>query len=193
MEITLDVVKELRDRTGVSIMQCKKALEEAGGDVEKAVVILRKRAGASADKKSDRELAAGAVASYIHDDAVGALVLLSSETDFVAKNPEFVELARTIAMQIAATAPRFILRTEVTADDEAAAREIFAKEVEGKPEELKAQILQGKLDSYFRDFVLLDQPFIKDDTRTVGDLIAEATQKFGERIVVSHMARFSTR
>ena len=187
------MVKELRDRTGVSIMQCKNALIEADGDIEKAIVILRKRAGVSADKKSDRELGAGAVAAYVHDDSVGALVHLSSETDFVAKNPEFVALARNIAMQVAATSPKFISRDEVTPDDEVAARAIFEKEVEGKPEDLKAQILQGKLDAYFRDFVLLDQQYIKDDSRTVADLIADAVQKFGERIIVSHISRFSTR
>ena len=193
MDVTLDVVKELRDRTGVSIMQCKNALIEADGDIEKAIVILRKRAGVSADKKSDPELGAGAVAAYVHDDSVGALVHLSSETDFVAKNPEFVALARNIAMQVAATSPKFISRDEVTPDDEVAARAIFEKEVEGKPEDLKAQILQGKLDAYFRDFVLLDQQYIKDDSRTVADLIADAVQKFGERIIVSHISRFSTR
>jgi len=193
MEITTEIVKELRDRTGVSVMQCKKALEEADGDVAKAEVILKKRSGAAADKKSDRELAAGVIGSYVHDGAIGAMVLLSSETDFVAKNPEFGALAREIAMQVAATAPRYNRMENIPEEERAAAIAVFEKELEGKPEEMKAKILEGKIASYFRDQVLMDQAYIKDETKTVRDLLNEATQKFGERVEVTRFARFSAR
>jgi elongation factor Ts len=145
MAISPEAVKELRDKTGISVMECKKALEEAQGDMAKALEILGKRAAVVAGKKSDRELAAGTVQSYIHNTGqVGALVMLSSETDFVSKNEEFVALARDIAMQAAAMRPADIAE-------------------------------------------LLAQPFIKDPSKTVADLISQATQKFGERIEVGAM------
>jgi elongation factor Ts len=193
MEITTDIVKDLRDRTGVSVMQCKKALEEAGGDVAKAEVILKKRAGASADKKADRTLAAGAIGTYVHDGAIGAMVLLSSETDFVSKNPEFAALAREVAMQVAANNPKYLSMSDIPADALDAAKAVFEKEVEGKPEDMKTKIMEGKLASHFRDQVLLDQPFIKDDTKTVRDLVNEGVQKFGERIEITKFTRFSAR
>lgn len=193
MDISTDQVKVLRDKTGVSIMQCRKALEEAGGDLEKAEVILRKKSGASADKKADRELGAGAIGSYVHDGSIGAMVLLSCETDFVARNPEFPALAREIAMQVAATNPAFGRIEQIPAEVREKAREVFVKEVEGKPEEMKEKILEGKLESYFRDQVLMEQVYIKDESKTIKGLIAEATQKFGERIEVSNFARFSAR
>ncbi|MBU6323439.1 MAG: elongation factor Ts [Patescibacteria group bacterium] len=193
MEITTDVLKQLRDKTGVSVMQCKKALEEADGDLAKAEVILKKRSGAVAEKKADRTLGAGVVASYIHDGSIGALVLLSCETDFVARNPEFPELAKAIAMHIAATDPKYGTADEVTPEAREAATAVFSAEVEGKPEEMKEKILAGKLASYFRDQVLLEQPYIKDESKTIRDLLNEATQKFGERVEVSRFARFSAR
>ncbi len=193
MDIATDVLKTLRDKTGVSVMQCKKALEEAGGDVDKAEVILRKKSGAAAEKKGDRELGAGWIGSYVHDGTIGAMVLLSSETDFVAKNAEFGALAREIAMQVAAGNPTYLTDAEIPQEAKDAASAVFAGEVEGKPEEMKAKILDGKLAAYFRDQVLLDQPYIKDDSKTIRDLISEATQKFGERIEVSKFSRFSAR
>ena len=190
--ITTETIKELREETGVSIMQCKKALEEAGGDLEKARVILRKQSGSIAAKKAGRTLGAGATQAYIHaGGAVGALVLLSSETDFVAKNEEFRQLAYAIAMQVAATNPEFLRRDDVPAEAEATAKSVFAGEVAGKPDDLKEKILAGKLDAYFRDKVLLTQPYIKDPDRTVAELIEEAIQKFGERIEISQFARFA--
>lgn len=186
-------MKALRDKTGVSVMQCKKALEEAGGDVEKAEVILRKKSGAAAEKKGDRELGAGWIGSYVHDGTIGAMVLLSSETDFVAKNEEFGALAREIAMQVAAGNPTYLSDAEIPAEARDAAAAVFAKEVEGKPEEMKEKILEGKLAAYFQDQVLLNQPYIKDDSKKIKDLLAEATQKFGERIEVSKFSRFSAR
>jgi elongation factor Ts len=193
MEISTDVVKALRDRTGVSVMQCRKALEEAEGDVEKAEVILRRKSGAAADKKAERTLGAGYIGSYVHDGLIGAMVLLSSETDFVAKNPEFGALARELAMQVAATNPEYLTDADISEEKKAAAMEIFSKEVEGKPEEMKAKILEGKMASYFSGNVLMNQPYIKDEGKTVRDLLNEAAQKFGERIEISKFARFSAR
>lgn len=193
MEITTETIKQLRDKTGVSIMQCKKALEEAGGDMAQAEVILKKRSSAAADKKSGRELGAGAVGMYVHEGAIGAMVLLSSETDFVAKNPEFVALARDLAMQVAATNPLFTSTAEISDEAKHAAKEVFEKEVADKPEEMRAKIIDGKLASYFRDQVLLEQAFIKDEGKTVRELLNEATQKFGERVEVGGFSRLSAR
>lgn len=193
MEITTEIIKELRDRTGVSVMQCKKALEEAGGDLAKAEVIMKKHSAASAEKKAERALGAGAIGSYIHDGAIGAMVVLSSETDFVAKNPEFVALARDIAMQVAATAPTYVASSEIPSEARDTAVAVFQKEVADKPEEMRAKILEGKLSSHFRDHVLLEQPFIKDEGKTIQQLLNEAAQKFGERVEVSRFVRVSAR
>jgi elongation factor Ts len=193
MEITTDQIKQLRDKTGVSVMQCRKAIEEAGGDLAQAEVILRKHGAAAAEKKAGRELGAGAIGSYVHDGAVGAMVLLSCETDFVAKNPEFAALAREIAMQVAATNPPYATMEDVPEESKQAAVAVFEKEVAGKPAEMREKILSGKLASYFSDQVLLMQPFIKEESKTVQDLLNEATQKFGERVVVSKISRLSLR
>ncbi len=193
MEISTETLKTLRDKTGVSIMQCKKALEEAGGDMEQAEVILRKRSGAAADKKADRELGAGAVATYLHGGEIGAMVLLSSETDFVARNEEFSALAREIAMQVAATNPSFLSDADIAPEARTAAEAVFKEEVKDKPAEMQEKILEGKMKSYFQDQVLLNQPYIKDDSKTVNDLITEASQKFGERVEITRFARFSAR
>lgn len=193
MEITTESIKQLREMTGVSVMQCKKALQEADGDLEKATVILKKHSAASAEKKADRSLAAGAIGSYTHEGAIGAMVLLSCETDFVAKNPEFSALAREIAMQVAATAPAYTSAEEIVPEAKQAAIAVFEKDVADKPEAMREKILEGKLASYFRDQVLLDQSFIKDETKTVRDLLNEATQKFGERVEITRFTRLSAR
>ena len=194
MEISSTQLKELRDVTGVSVMQCKKALEEAGGDMEKALIILRKKGSEAAAKKGDRTLGAGAVGAYVHNThEVASMVALSSETDFVAKNEEFIALARDLAMQVAATAPKYISREEISEHDIEKAKEVFAGEVAGKPEDLKEKILAGKLDAYFKDQVLLEQEYIKDPSRTITTLINDAIQKFGERIVVAQMSRLSVK
>lgn len=192
MEITTETIKLLRDQTGVSVMQCKKALLEANGDLAQAEVILRKRSAESAQKSSERTLAAGAIGSYVHDGSIGAMVLLSSETDFVAKNPEFGALARTLAMQVAATNPHYTSMEQVPEEAKQAALAVFEKEAADKPKDMQGKIVEGKLASYFRDQVLLDQPFIKDETKTVRDLLNEATQKFGEHVEVSGFSRLST-
>lgn len=192
IEITTEMIKSLRDKTNISVMQCKKALEEAGGDVEKALVLLRKKGAEIAAKKSDRELGAGCVAAYIHSNGqVGAMVELTSETDFVSNNVDFKTLAYDIAMQISATKPQYLRKDEITEEAKAKAMEVFKAEVEGKPENLKAQILQGKLDAYFKDSVLLEQDFIKNPDVTIGTLIENAIQKFGEKIEVARFTRMS--
>ena len=193
MEITTDTIKVLRDKTGVSIMQCKKALEEAEGDMDKAEVILRKRSGAAADKKADRELGAGAIGVYVNEGAIGAMVLLSCETDFVARNEEFPVLAREIAMQVAATNPTYLSDAEIAPEALEAAKAVFQAEVADKPAEMQEKILEGKMASYFKDQVLMNQPFIKDEGKTIRDLITEASQKFGERVEVSKFVRLSAR
>ncbi len=194
MAISTDLIKELRDKTGVSVMQCRKALEETGGDMEKALLILKKKSAEIAEKKGDRELGAGAVASYVHGKgAVGAMVELFSETDFVSNNPEFQALAHDIAMQVAASNPEFVSVDDVTPEAKAKMKEAFLSEVEGKPENIKEKILEGKLRSYFEERVLLELPFVKNPDQKIKDLIQSAVQKFGERIVVGKMARFSIR
>ncbi len=190
--ITTEEIKKLRDQTGVSVMQCKKALEEADGSFEKAVVILRKKSSEIASKKGDRELGAGVVASYLHaTQAVGAMVVLSSETDFVSKNDEFRKLAYDIAMHVAASNPEYLSLNDITPEAKQIAKDVFAEEVKGKPEDLKEKILEGKLASYFSDKVLLQQPYIKNPEITVGGLVDEAVQKFGERVEISKYVRLT--
>jgi elongation factor Ts len=190
--ITTDQVKELRDRTGISVMQCKKALEEADGDMEKAMIILRKKGADIASKKSDRTLGAGVIQSYIHSNGtVGAMVELVSETDFVSKNDEFKALAYDIAMHVAALNPDFLDQSEIGKEAKEKATEVFQKEVEGKPKGMKAKILEGKLNSYFSEKTLLDQPFIKNPEITVSQLIQNAIQKFGEKIELVRFSRFA--
>lgn len=194
MEISSAQLKELRDATGISVMQCKKALEEAGGDMEKAIIILKKKRSDAADKKSDREIGAGAVGSYVHNtNEIAALVLLGCETDFVSKNPEFVSLAKEVAMQVAATNPSFISRAEVPESALEKAKELFAAEVVGKPAEMQEKILEGKLSSYFREQILLEQPFIKNPDTTIGEMVSGAIQKFGENVQVVKMSRVSVK
>lgn len=191
---TTEEIKALRDLTGVSIMQCKKALEEAGGDIEKAKVILRKQSANIASKKADRTLGAGVAAAYTHagGSVVGAVVL-ASETDFVSKNEAFGKLAYDIAMHVAAMNPQFRSREDVKEEDIRAASEVFAKEVENIPEAKRGIALQGKIDSYLKERVLLDQPFVKDPNVTIAELISQAVQKFGEKVEVVRMERLSVK
>lgn len=191
--ITTEQVKELRDKTGVSVMQCKKALEEAGGDMEKALLILKKKGADVAAKKGDRTLGAGAIQSYIHaNGAVGAIVELSCETDFVAKNEDFKKAAYDIAMHVAATNPEFLSLDDISDEARQKAEEAFKHEVEGKPEEMKRKILDGKLQSYFAERILLEQPFIKDSNMTIKELVNSLIQKFGEKTEIRRFVRFST-
>lgn len=194
MKITTEQIKELRNSTGISVMQCKKALEEAKGDKEKALEILRKKSKDIASKKSDRTLGAGVVQSYVHaGSTVGTLVELSCETDFVAKNEEFVAFAYDLAMHVAASNPHFINKEEVSADVKKKAEDLFKKEVEesGKPEDIQKKMMDGKLSAYFAERVLLNQGFIKTPDVKVSDLIEGMIQKFGEKIEVTKMVRFA--
>lgn len=192
MAVTTEQVKKLRDELGISVMQCKKALEEAGGDEDKARVILSKISKQQAEKKSDRDLGAGVVQAYIHGEgAVGALVVLSCETDFVARNDEFKQLAYDIAMHIAAMNPQYLTRDDIPEADKEKAKEVFAEEVKDKPEDKQQMILEGKLQAYFGEQTLLDQPFIKDGSKTIGNLCEEAVQKFGENTTITRFTRFS--
>ncbi len=193
MTISTELVKELREKTGVSIMQCRKALEEANGDMEKALLILKKKGADIAANKGGRTLGAGSIQSYIHaNGTVGAIVELSSETDFVSKNEEFKKAAYDIAMHVAATNPEFLSMEDISADAKAKAEEAFKHEVEGKPEEMKRKILDGKLNSYFAERVLLEQPFIKNPDMTIKELVNSLIQKFGEKTEIRRFVRFST-
>lgn len=194
MLASMDDIKALRDRTGVSVMECKKALEEAGGDIEKALVILRKKSGRIAEKKQDRTLGAGTVAAYIHSTKeVGAMIVLSSETDFVSKHEDFIKLAYDIAMHVAATAPTFISRADVTEESTRAARSVFLDEAKDKGADMQEKIVEGKMDAYLKERVLLEQPYIKNPDVTIQGLIEEAVQKFGEKISVTKCVRFAVR
>jgi len=189
-EITTAQIKELRDQTGLSIMQCKKALEEAAGDISKATIILQKKGAGIAAKKADRNLGAGRVASYVHSTGnIASLVELMCETDFVAKNEEFGALAYNIAMQVAATNPTYLKMSDIPEATKKEAEEVFMKEVEGKPADIKAKILDGKIKSYFKEKVLLEQSYIKNPEITVTGLIEAFIQKFGERTEVGRFTR----
>lgn len=189
-EISVDDVKILRDQTGISIMQCKKALEEAGGDQEKALIILRNKSGELAAKKSDRTFRSGTIQAYIHSNGtVGTIVELLCESDFVSNNDEFKNLARDIAMHATATNPRFLSESDITDADRKAVADVFSKEVANKPEAMKTKILDGKMNAYFSEMVLLNQPFIKNPEITIQTLINNAVQKFGEKMAVGRFKR----
>jgi elongation factor Ts len=194
MKITVENVKALRDKTGISIMQCQKALEEAKGDQEKALAILRSKGKEIASKKAERTLGSGIVAAYIHSNgSVGAMVELSCESDFVAKNDEFKSLAYEIAMHVAALNPAFLSNTQISDDERKKATALFSEEIakSGKPKNIQEKMLEGKLSTYFKERTLLDQPFVKNPDLSVKSLIDGAIQKFGERIEVARFTRFS--
>lgn len=172
-------------------MQCRKALEEAAGDMDKAVIILQKQSKGIAVKKAGRSLGSGVISSYIHGaGTVGAMVELMCETDFVAKNEEFKAMAYDIAMHIAATNPEFLKKDDIGEEARKKVAEVLADEVKDKPENMREKILEGKLNAYFAERILLDQPFVKDQNMTISAMIESAIQKFGERIEVGRFARF---
>ena len=194
MAITIERIKELRDLTGVSVMQCKKALEQAEGDLEKAKVILRKQSAAAATKKADRTLGAGIASAYTHagGQVMGAVVL-GCETDFVARNPDFGKLAHDIAMHVAAMDPIWKDKSGASESDLSAAKSVFEQEVAKLPEGSRAKALEGKLASFVAEKALLEQAFVKDSERTVRQLIEEAIQKFGEKIEITRFERLSVK
>jgi elongation factor Ts len=193
MEITARMVKELRELTGAGMMDCKSALVETQGDVEKAIESLRKKGLAAAKKKAGRSTSEGVVGSYIHAGGkIGVLVEVNCETDFVARTDEFQQLVTDLAMHIAAAEPRFVRREEVTAADLEGERRIFREQAlaEGKPAHVVEKIVEGRLAKYYSDTVLLEQPFVKDPDISVADLIHQKVAKIGENIQVRRFARF---
>jgi elongation factor Ts len=193
MAVTAQMVKELRERTGAGMMDCKKVLVETDGDVEKAIEFLRERGLAAAAKKAGRIAAEGLVDSYIHPGGrVGVLVEVNCETDFVAKTEDYQGLVRDIAMQIAAAKPEYVKREEVSADILEKEKAIYRAQAleEGKPEKIVDKIVQGRIEKYYKEVCLLEQPFIKDPDKTVQDVITEAIARIGENISVRRFARF---
>ena len=193
MAISAAQVKELRDKTGVGFMDCKSALVEADGDVEKAVDILRTRGQARAEKRSGRSTGQGIVGSYIHTGGqVGVLVEMGCESDFVARTDEFQALVREVGMHIAASNPAYGTRAEVPEADVEREKAIFRAQFEGanKPPEVVDKIVEGKLNSYYQQVVLLDQPSIRDPKTSIGDLVTAAIAKMGENITIARFARF---
>ena len=192
-EITAQMVKELRDRTGAGMMECKTALKESNGDVAGAEVVLRKRGIASASKKSERSTKQGVIGSYIHSGSqLGVLVEVNCESDFVARTDDFNELVKDIAMQIAAADPQFIRKEDVTAAAIEKEKEIQRARAlnEGKPEKMVEKIIEGRMGKFYEEICLLDQPFIKDNTMKVEDLIKTKIAKLGENISVARFVRF---
>ncbi len=192
-EIPAKLVAELRARTGAGMMDCKKALEEAGGDIDKAVDILRKKGAAKADKRAGREVMQGLIASYVHHNArVAVLVELNCETDFVANTDEFKQLAKDLTHQIASTAPIAVRREDIPADVIAKEREIYLAQVaeEKKPEAVKQKIVEGRLNSFYEERALLEQKFVRDGSKTIGDMVKELAAKTGENVQVRRFVRF---
>ena len=196
-EITASAVKALREKTGAGMMECKAALTEAGGSEEQAVEILRKKGMATAGKKAGRVTAEGAVGSYIHmGGKVGVLVEVNCESDFVARGDEFQQLVKDVAMHIAASDPRFLKREEVPSDELDKEREILLEQLKNdpknanKPEDVLNKIIEGRLNKFYEDNVLLDQPFVKDPSKTVGELVSEKVASIKENITVRRFTRY---
>jgi elongation factor Ts len=193
VEIKATDVKALRERTGAGMMDCKRALQENDGDTEAAVEWLRKKGAASAEKRAGREAREGVVESYIHHSrTVGVLLELNCETDFVARNPEFQELARDLAMQIAATDPIAVSRDDVPTEIVERERSIFLAQIieEGKPEHIAGKIVEGKLRKFFEERTLLEQKYVKNPEISVTDRVAETQSKLGEKVAVGRFVRF---
>lgn len=193
MEITAAVVKKLRDKTGAGMMDCKKALGESGGDLEKAVDYLRQKGLAAAAKKAGRAAADGAVAAYVHPGGkIGVLVEINCETDFVARTMEFQALLKDMAMQVAAANPRYVRREEVPAEEFEREKSIYRQQAleTGKPEKVVDKIVEGKLERFYSEVCLLEQSFIKDPDKKVADIMNEAVARLGENIQVRRFARY---
>lgn len=193
MEITSSMVKELREKTSAGIMDCKKALQETGGDFEKAVEYLRKKGIAAAAKRAGRATKEGLIASYLHPgDRLGVLVEINCETDFVARTDVFRDFAKEIAMQVAATNPLAVDRETLPEEDVNKEKDIYREQAlsQGKPEKIVDRIIEGKLAKYFQEVCLLEQPYIKDTDKTVKDLLTETTAQLGENIAIKRFVRF---
>ncbi len=194
MAITAKEVKELRDRTGAGMMECKAALQEANGDLEAAIDILRARGTAKAAKRAAREAQDGAIGSYIHmGGRIGVLVEINCETDFVAKTDQFQQLVRDVAMHIAASSPTGVRREDIPEDVVERERNVYREQMKesGKPEQIWDKIVDGKLEKFFAESTLLEQPFVKNPDQTVGQLITEVSSKTGEKIEVRRFVRYA--
>ncbi|MBO8127589.1 MAG: translation elongation factor Ts [Peptococcaceae bacterium] len=193
MEISAKLVKELRERTGAGMMDCKKALQETGGDIEKAIDYLREKGLSKAAKKAGRAASEGIVDSYIHSNGkIGVLIEVNCETDFVAKTPEFKAFVRDLAMQVAAASPEYVSREEVPAEVVEKEKSILRAQAlnEGKPEKIIEKMVEGRLEKFYKDVCLLEQPFIKDPDKAVRDVVNEMIAKLGENMVVKRFVRF---
>ncbi len=192
MNITAELVKKLREKTGVGFMECKNALQEAGGDIEQAIIILRKKGLSAVAKKASRETKEGLIGTYVHNGKIGVMVEVNCESDFVARNKDFQTLVKDIAMQIAAADPRFVRREDVTEDILAKERDIYKEQarVTGKPENVLDKIVEGRMTKFYAETCLLEQPFVKDTTIAVKDHIASHIQKIGENIQVRRFVRY---
>lgn len=189
--VKADLVRKLRERTGVGMMACKEALNESGGDIEKAIEILRKKGEAKAVKHSGRPANEGIVASYIHHGGkIGVLVEVSCETDFAAKSKDFQELVKDISMHIAASNPLYISREDVPNEVVAKEKEIFKEQVKGKPAQAVEKVIEGKLEKFYKEACLLEQPFVKNPEVSIKDLLVSSIAKIGENIVVRRFARY---
>ena len=191
--ITAAMVKELRERTGVGMMDCKRALQDANGDMEKAVELLRERGLASAAKKAGRIAAEGIVDSYIHGDGrIGVLVEVNCETDFVAKTDEFKSFVRDIAMHIAATNPKYVSREQIPQEELDKEKEILRAQAlnEGKPEKIVDRMVEGRIEKYIKEICLLEQPFVKDPDKTVQDILNEKIATIGENMSIRRFVRY---
>ncbi|HEU0053430.1 MAG TPA: translation elongation factor Ts [Longimicrobium sp.] len=194
MAISATDVKELRERTGAGMMECKKALEEANGEMETAIDILRAKGAAKAAKRADRETREGVIASYVHmGGKIGVLVEVNCETDFVARTDGFRELAKDVAMHVAAANPLAVTPEEIPAELVEREKAVFVEQVknEGKPEKIWDRIVEGKLKKFYQDNALVEQAFVKDPDKTIAQLVTEASAKTGERIVIRRFARFA--
>lgn len=192
MTVSADVVKELREKTGAGLMDCKRALSESGGDMEKAIDLLRQKGLATAAKKSGRTASQGLIGSYIHMDKLGVMVEVNCETDFVARTGDFRELVKDIAMHIAAANPTYVSREDVSPETIEREKDIYRAQVTNKPPQVVEKIIEGKLDKFYSDMCLLEQVFIKDPDgkKKVKDVITEKIAKLGENIVVRRFDRF---
>lgn len=192
MQITAALVKELREKTGAGMMDCKKALQENNGDLEKAIDWLREKGVASVAKKADRIASEGIIESYVHGGRIGVIVEVNSETDFVAKNDDFKAFCKDIAMQIAAANPKYLSREEVPADEVEHEKEVLKTQAlnEGKPEHIVEKMVEGRLDKFYEEICLMDQKFIKDGDKTINELLTDLAAKIGENIRIRRFTRY---
>jgi len=193
VEINAKIVKELRDKTGAGMMDCKRALAESGGDIDKAIKYLREQGIATASKKAGRTTSEGLIFAYIHPgDKLGVIVEVNCETDFVARTPDFRDFAKDVAMQIAAADPKVVSREELTSDIIESEKEVYLAlaRKEGKPDKVAEKIVIGRLEKFYAEACLMEQPFVKDNDRTISDLLTETIAKLGENIQIRRFVRY---